>query len=570
MKNNLTLLFCCLTFALTGCQLIGRPAPTASKEALNNAVQADNSSKTNIPAAAPMPSALQQELTGGGLLAGVEQAPQEKRFNVSAHDVDAKVFFNSLVEDSPLSVAVHPSVSGTISLSLKGVTLPEVLKVVQDIYGYEISRSGKVLQIYPAGMRSETFSVNYLYMEREGLSLTSVSSGRISDNNNNNNNSSNSGFGNNSFGNNDSGNNNFGGNRNNNSNTTNGTFISSKTKTDFWGKLQETLESIIGASGGGRSVVVSPQAGLVTVRAFPNELRQIRQFLSQSEQHLQRQVVLEAKIVEVRLSDGYQQGIQWDNVLGTALANGNTSFNFSTSPGTIGNSVSQTLGGVTSFSFSHNSADGNSDFGGLISLLKTQGDVDVLSSPRVTASNNQKAVIKVGTDEYYVTNVSTSTIASASTSTITPDVELTPFFSGIALDVTPQIDADGNVLLHVHPSVTEVSEQNKTISAGGDQPLELPLAQSEIRESDTVIRARSGDVVVIGGLMKSDSQNQESKVPLLGDIPLLGQLFTNKVTTVTKTELVILIKPTVVDANTWQQQLQQSQSLLDRWYPTSR
>ncbi|MCH1918120.1 pilus (MSHA type) biogenesis protein MshL [Shewanella sp. A3A] len=567
MKNNLSLLFCCLAFALSGCQLIGRPAPTASKEALNNAVQADNSSKTNIPAAAPMPSALQQELTGGGLLAGVEQAPQEKRFNVSAHDVDAKVFFNSLVEDSPLSVAVHPSVSGTISLSLKGVTLPEVLKVVQDIYGYEISRSGKVLQIYPAGMRSETFSVNYLYMEREGLSLTSVSSGRITDSNNNSNgNNSNSSF---QMSNNGDG---LSGNRNqnSNSNTTNGTFISSKTKTDFWGKLQGTLESIIGASGGGRSVVVSPQAGLVTVRAFPDELRQIRQFLSQSEQHLQRQVVLEAKIVEVRLSDGYQQGIQWDNVLGTALANGNTSFNFSTSPGTIGNSISQTLGGVTSFSFNHNGADGNSDFGGLISLLKTQGDVDVLSSPRVTASNNQKAVIKVGTDEYYVTNVSTSTIASASTSTITPDVELTPFFSGIALDVTPQIDADGNVLLHVHPSVTEVSEQNKTISAGSAEPLELPLAQSEIRESDTVIRARSGDVVVIGGLMKSDSQNQESKVPLLGDIPLLGQLFTNKVTTVTKTELVILIKPTVVDANTWQQQLQQSQSLLDRWYPTSR
>lgn len=569
MKNKLSLLFCCLTFALTGCQLIGRPAPTASKEALNNAVQADNS-KANVPAAAPMPSALQQELTGGGLLAGVEQAPPEKRFNVSAHDVDAKVFFNSLVEDSPLSVAVHPSVSGTISLSLKGVTLPEVLKVVQDIYGYEISRSGKVLQIYPAGMRSETFSVNYLYMEREGLSLTSVSSGRITDSNNNNSGSSNNGFGNNSFGGGDNGSNNFGGgNRNNNSNTTNGTFISSKTKTDFWGTLQQTLESIIGTNGGGRSVVVSPQAGLVTVRAFPNELRQIRQFLSQSEQHLQRQVVLEAKIVEVRLSDGYQQGIQWDNVLGTAMANGNTSFNFGTSPGTIGNSVSQTLGGVTSFSFSHNSADGNSDFGGLISLLKTQGDVDVLSSPRVTASNNQKAVIKVGTDEYYVTNVSTSTIASASTSTITPDVELTPFFSGIALDVTPQIDADGNVLLHVHPSVTEVSEQNKTISAGSAEPLELPLAQSEIRESDTVIRARSGDVVVIGGLMKSDSQNQESKVPLLGDIPILGQLFTNKVTTVNKTELVILIKPTVVDANTWQQQLRQSQSLLDRWYPTN-
>ncbi|QSX33246.1 pilus (MSHA type) biogenesis protein MshL [Shewanella avicenniae] len=563
--NKLPFLFCCLSLALAGCQATDRPNPAASKQALNESLKP--AEQKAVPPAAPMPASLQQELTGGSLLSGVSAAPVEKRFNVSAHDVDAKVFFNSLVEGTPLSVAVHPNVSGTISLSLKGVTLPEVLKVVQDLYGYEIARAGKVLQIYPAGMRSETFAVNYLDMERDGLSLTSVSSGRITDNNSSNRNGSNS---NSNFQSNNNGGGNSSGNfnQNNSNNTTNGTFISSRTKTDFWGKLQETLVSIIGATGDGRSVVVSPQAGLVTVRAFPDELRQIRQFLNQSEQHLQRQVVLEAKIVEVQLSDNYQQGIQWDNVLGTALANGNTAFNFSTSAGAVGDSISQAIGGVTSFTFAQNRADGSSDFGGLISLLKTQGDVDVLSSPRVTASNNQKAIIKVGTDEYYVTNVSASTVASASTSVTTPDVELTPFFSGIALDVTPQIDGDGNVLLHVHPSVTDVSDQQKNIQVGNDS-LELPLAQSEIRESDTVIRARSGDVVVIGGLMKTSSSDRESKVPLLGDVPLLGQLFTNKVKAVNKTELVILIKPTVVGADTWQQQLQQSQSLLDRWYPQS-
>ncbi|KFZ37815.1 MSHA biogenesis protein MshL [Shewanella mangrovi] len=559
--NKVPFLLCCLSLALVGCQTTDRPNPSASKQALNESLQPANAKA--VPPAAPMPANLQQELTGGSLLTGVASAPEEKRFNVSAHDVDAKVFFNSLVEGTPLSVAVHPNVAGTISLSLKGVTLAEVLKVVQDIYGYEISRSGKVLQIYPSGMRTETFPVNYLYMEREGLSLTSVSSGRITDANNNNNNGSNSGFGSNSLSSNGSSNNNsLGGNNRNNNNTTNGTFISSKTKTDFWGQLQKTLEAIIGAEGEGRSVVTSPQAGLVTVRAFPDELRQIRQFLSQSEQHLQRQVILEAKIVEVQLSDGYQQGIQWDNVLGTALANGNTQVSFSTSAGTFGNDITRTLGNVTSLSLT------GADFGGLINLLQTQGDVDVLSSPRVTASNNQKAVIKVGTDEYYVTDVSSTTVASSATSVTTPDVQLTPFFSGIALDVTPQIDDSGNVLLHVHPSVTEVSDQQKDIQVG-DSSLELPLAQSEIRESDTVIRAKSGDVVVIGGLMKSNTSDRESKVPLLGDVPLLGQLFTNKVKAVTKTELVILLKPTVVDGNTWQQQLQQSQSLLDRWYPQS-
>ncbi|MBO1270622.1 pilus (MSHA type) biogenesis protein MshL [Shewanella sp. 4t3-1-2LB] len=552
-----------LAVTLVACQTT-RQAPEASRSALRDSLQP--ATAKSVPPAAPLPQQLQQELTGNNLLGGLA-APvaAERRFNVAAHDVDAKVFFASLVEGTPLSVAVHPNVSGTISLSLKGVTLSEVLKVVQDIYGYEISRDGKVLRVYPAGMRTETFPMNYLDMERVGLSLTSVSSGRISDSNNNNNNRNSNN--NNMFGSNgnssgsNSGNNN-GGYNNNQNNTSNGTFISSKTKTDFWAQLQKTLEAIIGKSGDGRSVVVSPQAGLVTVRAYPDELRQIHNFLKQSEDHLQRQVILEAKILEVRLSDGYQQGIQWQNVLGSALAHGNTQVRFNTSPGQIGNTISQSLGGVTSLALT------GSDFSALISLLDTQGDVDVLSSPRVTASNNQKAVIKVGTDEYYVTNVSSTTVASSATSTTTPDVQLTPFFSGIALDVTPQIDDVGNVLLHVHPSVTNVQDQQKSIQVGADT-IDVPLAQSEIRESDTVIRARSGDVVVIGGLMKSDTSEQVSKVPLLGDVPLLGQLFTNKVKAVQKTELVILLKPTVVEGDTWTQELKRSQSLLDRWYPQS-
>jgi MSHA biogenesis protein MshL len=555
-----------LAVTLVACQTT-RQAPEASRSALRDSLQP--ATAKSVPPAAPLPQQLQQELTGNNLLGGLE-APvaAERRFNVAAHDVDAKVFFASLVEGTPLSVAVHPNVSGTISLSLKGVTLSEVLKVVQDIYGYEISRDGKVLRVYPAGMRTETFPMNYLDMERVGLSLTSVSSGRISDSNNNNNNRNSNN--NNMFDSNgnssgsNSGNNN-GGYNNNQNNTSNGTFISSKTKTDFWAQLQKTLEAIIGKSGDGRSVVVSPQAGLVTVRAYPDELRQIHNFLKQSEDHLQRQVILEAKILEVRLSDGYQQGIQWQDVLGSALAHGNTQVRFNTSPGQIGNTISQSLGGVTSLALT------GSDFSALISLLDTQGDVDVLSSPRVTASNNQKAVIKVGTDEYYVTGVSSYIEPSVSSNPLlAPNVQLTPFFSGIALDVTPQIDDSGNVLLHVHPSVTNVQEQQKTISSGGsDGSMVVPLAQSEIRESDTVIRAKTGDVVVIGGLMKSDTSEQVSKVPLLGDVPLLGQLFTNKVKAVQKTELVILLKPTVVEGDTWTQELKRSQSLLDRWYPQS-
>lgn len=318
----------------------------------------------------------------------------------------------------------------------------------------------------------------------------------------------------------------------------------------------------MGDTGGGRQVVVTPQAGLVTIRAYPNELRQVRAFLSSAETHLQRQVILEAKILEVTLSDGYQQGIQWQ-ALGSALAGGNTQVGVSTSAGSgLSDQISSTLGGVTTISFK------GADFAGMINLLDTQGDVDVLSSPRVTASNNQKAVIKVGTDEYFVTDVSSTTVAGTTPIT-TPQVQLTPFFSGIALDVTPQIDKDGNVLLHVHPSVIDVKEQEKGIVIN-DQPLKLPLAQSEIRESDTVIRAASGDVVVIGGLMKSENSEVVSQVPLLGDIPWVGELFKNRSKQKKKTELIIMLKPTVVGGDTWKNELERSKTLLDRWYPENK
>jgi MSHA biogenesis protein MshL len=179
-------------------------------------------------------------------------------------------------------------------------------------------------------------------------------------------------------------------------------------------------------------------------------------------------------------------------------------------------------------------------------LLQTQGDVRVLSSPRIATVNNQKAVIKVGSDEFFVTEVSTTTTTSTTSSTQSPDIELTPFFSGIALDVTPQISNGQEVILHVHPTVTEVEERVKTIELGSEE-FNLPLAYSTVRETDSIIRAQSGQVVVIGGLMQNRKVTTEARVPLLGDIPLLGWLFRQQRQESVQSELVILIQPHIVD-----------------------
>jgi len=428
------------------------------------------------------------------------------------------------------------------------------MAVVQQIYGFDVRQQGLIYQVYPAGLRTETIAVNYLLMQRNGLSSIAVNSGGVSqDQQNNGQNGNNQNNQNNQQNQNGDSQNGLG--NGNQQQQFNGSMIQSTSKTDFWKDLQEAVQGILG-NAAQRTVVVSPQAGLVTVRGMPDEIAAVRAFLQQTETHLQRQVILEAKIIEVTLNDDYQQGINWQN----ALANiDSTNLTLSNTRGSFGNKISGSIGGLTSIAFE------NADFEGVISLLSTQGDAQVLSSPRVTAVNNQKAVIKVGQDEYFVTDVSSNTTtANNGVQNTTPSITLQPFFSGIALDVTPQIDANGQVILHVHPSVTETAEQVKTIRLSNEDVI-LPLAQSNIRESDTIIKASNGEIVVIGGLMQTVISDQESGVPGLRSLPLLGNLFKSTSKSEKKKELVILLKPTVTGAEVWQQQIQQSSLQMQDW-----
>ncbi|MGF1859363.1 pilus (MSHA type) biogenesis protein MshL [Photobacterium profundum] len=547
-----------LLASLLGCSTnMGHQDPVEIKEALNVAANEANSRPLD-----DLPSAVNDDLMPSfGTNDYMASSALEKRFRVSARNVEARTFFGSLVKGTQLNMVIHPNVQGRISLTLRDVTLDEVLDVVSDIYGYSATRKGNIIQIFPATLRTESIPVDYLQLKRRGISLTSITTGSItnsdsgSSSSNSSSNNSNSSNSNNSSSNSDSGSS-----GNNSSTATGGTTIETTSESDFWSQLEKAVQAMIG-SGEGRTIVVSPQASLISVRAYPNELREVKEFLGVSKKRLKRQVVLETKIMEVTLSDGYQQGVNWSNITSSI---GGTDIIFGrTGPAALpgGDAISSLLGGQTNVTIS----DGN--FEAVLSFLETQGDLNVLSSPRVTAANNQKAVIKVGGDQYFVTDISGGEV-SGDNSTSAPDIELTPFFSGISLDVTPQIDDEGGVLLHVHPTVVEVVNETKDIDLGATFGVyKLPLAKSSIRESDSVIFARSGDVVVIGGLMKSAINDQVSKVPFLGDIPGLGHLFRNVNKVQSKTELVILLKPTVVDDQTWQQEIERSRALVTEWFP---
>lgn len=497
-------------------------------------------------------------------LSGLGQAPIERRFDITVNRAPARSFFMSLVKDTPYNMVMDPAVKGKISLSLKNVTINEVMEMVRNVYGYEYKRTANGFEVLPATLRSQVFKLDYLNVKRTGLSNVQVSSGQVSSTKNNDSNDSSNG--------NDS---NSGSSDRNG--TVSGSQVSTRSDSDFWSELAVALRAIIGTEDG-RKVVINAQSGILVVRAMPAELRAVTEYLQATQSVIQRQVILEAKILEVELSDGFQSGVNWaamgrgnnsDRIIAGQFG-GSTVFDTGVSnlqgqtdalnPGNlpdIRSDVASAFGGMFAMSLDIG------DFTGFLEFLQTQGDVHVLSSPRVSTVNNQKAVIKVGTDEFFVTDVdsqnNTSTTTAATNQTV--DIQLTPFFSGVALDVIPQISENNVVTLHIHPSVSDVTERIKQININEANQLTIPLALSTIRESDSIVRARSGQVVVIGGLMQNQTKDTTASVPLLGDLPLIGGLFRHKQQTTHKSELVILLRPIVVDGDkTWVDEVKRTTS----------
>jgi len=515
---------------------------------------------SHSPAPVEVPQAVQESLLLGDGGASVEE---QERFDVAVNEVPAQAFFLSLANGTDDNIVVHPEVSGSISVHLTNVTLAQVLSVARDIYGYEYRYRDGIYTVYPNALRTEVFHINYLDVQRVGVSDTSVMIGRSEAS---------------------SGSRNRGQNTSGNSENANllgmlegfeggssadlapGSRVQTLNRTDFWRSLSQAIEAMIGGSEGERRVMVSPQAGMIAVKAMPNELNTVRDFLERSELSVKRQVILEAKILEVQLSDNYQAGINWGEINGMlryqsqrgtdSFYNRETSYNVpAPGQGSALRTLSDGLVQGSSELFTSVLQVGN--INDLLSLLQTQGNVQVLSSPRVSTVNNQKAVIRVGSDEYFVTGISNNTTANVSSVTSTPNIELSPFFSGISLDVTPQIAEDDSVILHIHPVVSEVTDQLKVFTVGSED-FALPLALRGVRESDSIVRAQSGQVIVLGGLMQERIISQDGKHPGFGHIPVLGALFRQTQRVNEKTELVILLRPMVVSDQTWDQAIEDS------------
>jgi len=562
MVNSITksILGLLSTTLLTACQHVAtQPQPPSTFEQIQTTIDESITAQ-------PMPQPIKPPLQ-------LEQQPVKPvvrdvaKFNVNVDRVPAHLFFMSLVEGTPYNIIVHPDIKDDISLRLKHITIADVLDIVQSSYGYDYKIGRAAIEVLPAKMRTQIFEVDYLNIERSGQSQTLVNSGQISHNLDSNDISPQA--------------------RERTQKThniaqNNATVIhTSQPPTTFWDELETSLQAILGKKED-RVLVVNRQTSTVIVRAMPNELQEVEIFLDKMQNVAQRQVILEAKILEVILNDGSQTGIDWALLSKNSDASemaliGQTGGGSLLPDGTHSGRIIDLTNGQGGFAPFGTGKLGSNLFGGIFSaalrlenfaafieLLQTQGNVQVLSSPRIATLNNQKAVIKVGSDEYFVTEISNTMTVSGDTVLTNPSIELTPFFSGIALDVTPQISQEDEILLHIHPSVSEVTDQHKTITID-DEPQVLPLAYSTVRESDSIIRAMNGQVVVIGGLMKDESRESVASTPILGDIPIVGSLFRHNYQSSVKSELVILLRPIVVNnQQQWQQALRQSAKSLEQ------
>jgi len=537
----LSSVFCLLSSVLAGCAAPKSQNQTADsiQREMNQAAQ-DSVPQPSKPEA--VNNALLPPLAVG--MPKVDNKSLDTKFDLTVNNTPASQVFMSIVAGTRYSMLLNPDVRGNISLNLKDVTVFEALEAIREMYGYDYKIDSSRIYIQPLTLQTRIFQVNYLTGQRDGTSSLRVISGSVSDA------------------------------------PTLGapgaappvtgvlptspvghslesSKVTTTSKSDFWDELGKSLTAIVG-NDKGRSVVISPMSGVIVVRAMPDELRNVSAYLKASQISVERQVILEAKIVDVQLNDSFQSGVNWSafkNNPNSRTSAGQLSPGATlATAGSITNGLTTAIPGA-SLALAASAATGQtagalfglafqtSNFAALLNFLESQGNVQVLSSPRIATLNNQKAVLKVGTDDFFVTNVSTTTTTGGTGSTTTPNVTLQPFFSGIALDVTPSIDENGEIILHVHPSVSQVSTVTKTVdlgSSGGS--ISMPLASSSVSETDSIVRARNGQIVAIGGLMRQAASNDNSGLPGLPK-SVFGQ--TNQHSE--KRELIILLKPTVVD-----------------------
>jgi len=631
-KMKIKLLVYLIAASLAACSSSSYPTrDTSTLKRIHEELKQAATPREKIPEV-PMPDAVTSLLLPPAKLGipKVSSKQLEPHFDLVVKDTPIDQVLMGIVTDTRYSIILKPKntvsapqVAGQanmpptpaqiekVSLNLKDVTVFKALDTIRDVFGYDYKVEENRIYVQQPELQTQLYQVNYIIGQRRGVSDLQVIGGAAPSSNASTGTTGTSGSSTAGSG--------------SSYASVQASALSSISKSDLWGEVEDSLRTSIGcqipksvtqrgtgsaqtssSSGSasssradvtfsgdmqsterlrgvdgcldGRAISINQMSGTILVRGMPNEHRIIAKMLHSMQLNIERQVIIEAKIIDVQLNKSSQQGINWstfnDNGQHNFSVGANASTMSTTANGAIlGGSLTAgtTLGGLFSGSPATSGlsmAAQNNNFMAMINFMETQGNVHVLSSPRIATLNNQKAVIKVGSEEPFVTNASGGSIVAATTTspaTISnPTITYQPFFSGISLDVTPQIDDKGNITLHVHSMVNSITMKDKLAIIGVAGDRNLPFAVNSINETDNVVKTTDGQVVVIGGLMTESVGDSRSKIPGMGEIPFLGALFSNGAQSKIKRELVILLKPTVVKSDSvWTDDIAATESRME-------
>jgi len=457
-----------------------------------------------------------------------EHRPDLETYTVVVHDVPIRELLFSMARDAKLNLDIDNDIEGSVTMNAIDQTLPKILDRISKQTNIRYQLVDDTLRVEADAPYLKTYSIGYLNIARLSTGSVEVSSEISSTGTADVEGSASGGSG------------GSGGKSGNDSSS----IVQNRSNNQFWRSLTLNISSIIGeAVKAGNNeyidtsdkIIVNRESGMIAVKATAKQQEQIKGFIDQVLDSVQRQVLIEATIAEVRLSDHYQAGIDWTLVTSDP--------NTAATQDLLGGNLGQT----PFFSFNIADTVNGNPLNVTLKALETFGDVKVLSSPKVMAINNQSALLKVVDNEvYFTTDVEAVPGSVNQNSTVAIDTNVNTVPVGLVMAVTPFIDQNDVVTLNVRPTISRiisfVADPNPALANAGVVS-EIPVIQ--VREIESVLKIENGDTAVIGGLMQDQIDKSTTGVPVLSSIPILGSLFRYQDDKYVKSELVIFIRPIV-------------------------
>lgn len=455
------------------------------------------------------------------------QEPLET-YTVIVNEVPVKELLFALARDAKLNLDIYDDIDGVITINAIDQTLPQILDRIarQTNIRYQIEDTNMVVSADTPYLH--TYKIPYVNMSRDSvgqidLSTQIAASGTV-------------GVG------------TAGGGRSSGSNNSTLT-VKNNSIHDFWNTLFINITSLLGektvASAtnqlGSENIVINRETGLVSVRATSKQHQDIQGFLDQVMGSAQRQVLIEATIVEISLSNRFQSGVDW-NRLTTNLVD-----DFADGVSVEQQLLGGNLGSAPATVLTYGDVKDSSTVSASVKLLEEFGDVQVLSSPKVMALNNQTSILKVVDNRVYFTiEVETVAVAEvAAATTFETDVHTVPV--GLVMSLVPYISDTDEIILNIRPTISRilgfVNDPNPELAREG---VISPIPEIQVREMESVLRLNNGQVAVIGGLMQDSLNKSHDGVPGLSKIPVVGNAFKYRDDKLNKTELVIFLRTTVI------------------------